>query len=81
MARGKRGEKVVVITGASSGIGRATALRLAKRGVSVVLVGPRSLLNGMRDLATRHGAEMVFTPPEPGPLGDALARAARRATA
>lgn len=33
--------KVVVITGASSGMGRATALRLAKRGDSVVLAARR----------------------------------------
>lgn len=48
------------------------------RGVCVVLVGPRGLLNGMRELASRHGVEMVFTPPEPGPLGDVLDRAVRR---
>ena len=52
--------------------------RIIMRGVAVVLVGPRSLLDGMREIAARHGAEMVFTPPEPGPLRDALARAVRR---
>jgi CheY-like chemotaxis protein len=59
----------------------ASIARVIMRGVSVVLVGPRSLLEGMREIAARHGAEMVFTPPEPGPLGDALARAVRRASA
>jgi CheY-like chemotaxis protein len=59
----------------------ATIARIIMRGVSVVLVGPRSLLTGMRALASRHGAELVFTPPEPGPLGDALDRAVRRASA
>src|ERR1043165_8874581 len=59
----------------------ASIARVIMRGVSVVLVGPRSLLEGMREIAARHGAEMVFTPPEPGPLGEALARAVRRATA
>jgi DNA-binding NtrC family response regulator len=59
----------------------AAIARVMMRGVSVVLVGPRSLLEGMREVATRHGAEMVFTPPEPGPLGEALARAVHRATA
>jgi CheY-like chemotaxis protein len=59
----------------------AAIARVIMRGVSVVLVGPRSLLEGMREIAARHGAEMVFTPPEPGPLREALARAARRASA
>lgn len=36
MAR-KLGDSVVVITGASSGIGRATALRFAGQGATVVL--------------------------------------------
>jgi DNA-binding NtrC family response regulator len=56
----------------------AALARVMMRGVSVVLVGPRALLEGMRDVASRHGAEMVFTPPEPGPLSEALARAVRR---
>lgn len=59
----------------------ASIARIVMRGVSVVLVGPRSLLDGMRDIAGRHGAEMVFTPPQPGPLSDALARAVRRGSA
>jgi CheY-like chemotaxis protein len=59
----------------------ATIARIIMRGVSVVLVGPKSLLTSMRSLASRHGAEIVFTPPEPGPLGDALDRAVRRASA
>ena len=58
----------------------AAIARVIMRGVSVVLVGPRSLLDGMREIAARHGAEMVFTPPEPGPLREALARAVRRAS-
>jgi CheY-like chemotaxis protein len=56
----------------------ASIARTLMRGVSVVLVGPRELLAGMRELVARHGVEMVFTPPEPGPLGDVLDRAARR---
>ena len=59
----------------------AAIARVIMRGVSVVLVGPRSLLEGMREIAARHGAEMVFTPPEPGPLGEALERAVRRVSA
>jgi CheY-like chemotaxis protein len=58
----------------------AAIARVMMRGVSVVLVGPRALLEGMREVATRHGAELVFTPPGPGPLSEALARAARRAS-
>lgn len=54
--------------------------RAIMRGVSVVLVGPRPLLMQMRELAVRHGAELLFMPPEPGPLGDVLDRAVRRAS-
>jgi hypothetical protein len=61
--------------------GESAIARVMMRGVSVVLVGPRSLLDGMREVATRYGAEMCFTPPEPGPLRDTLARAVRRASA
>jgi len=49
------------------------------RGIAVVLVGPPALQLQMRELAKRHDAEIVFTPPESGPLGAALDRAARKA--
>lgn len=62
----------------SDACSEAAIARTMMRGVSVVLVGPRELLSGMRDLAARHGVELVFTPPEPGPLADVLDRAARR---
>ncbi len=43
-------EKVVVITGASSGIGRATAVLFAKNGANVVAVGRNEKeLNSLRD--------------------------------
>ena len=56
----------------------ASIARTLMRGVAVVLVGPARLLTEMRDVASRYGVEMVFTPPDPGPLGDVLDRAARR---
>jgi NADP-dependent 3-hydroxy acid dehydrogenase YdfG len=46
-------EKVVVITGASGGIGAATAEAVAKRGASVVLVARR--LDALRDVAAKCG--------------------------
>jgi len=65
----------------SDGCDESAIARIIMRGVSVVLVGPAALLEGMRDVAARHGAEMVFTPPQPGPLGAALERAVRRPSA
>lgn len=44
-------QNVVVITGASAGIGRATAERLARGGMSVVLVARRQ--DALRDVASR----------------------------
>lgn len=62
----------------SDACGEDAVAHAMMRGVCVVLVGPRDLLNGMRELASRHGVEMIFTPPEPGPLADVLERAVRR---
>jgi NADP-dependent 3-hydroxy acid dehydrogenase YdfG len=56
-------DKVVVITGASSGIGEATALLLAERGAKVVL-GARGL-NRLKTLAARiadAGGEAAYAP-------------------
>jgi NADP-dependent 3-hydroxy acid dehydrogenase YdfG len=49
---GETGGKVIVVTGASSGIGRATALALAERGATVVLGARRA------DLVERLAAEI-----------------------
>ena len=53
--------KVIVITGASSGIGEATALLLAERGAKVVL-GARGLdrLQALADRIARAGGEGVY---------------------
>jgi short-subunit dehydrogenase len=48
--KGSMGEKVCMITGATSGIGKATAMELASMGASVVMVG-RDLGRGEAALA------------------------------
>ncbi|MFD9663583.1 SDR family oxidoreductase [Rhodococcus sp. NPDC059968] len=55
--------KVVVITGASSGIGKATALLLAERGAKIVL-GARSedRLEALAARITDAGGEAVYAP-------------------
>jgi NADP-dependent 3-hydroxy acid dehydrogenase YdfG len=56
-----RSKKVIVITGASSGIGKATAERLAKDGAQLVLGARRE--NLLQDLVTnvkRLGGEAVY---------------------
>ena len=54
--------KVVVVTGASSGIGRATALKLAEAGARVVLVarGEEKLVETQREIEALGGAAVMY---------------------
>lgn len=56
-------EQVVVVTGASSGIGRAVALHFAQRGARVVLVARRAqLLAALADTIQRRGGQALPVP-------------------
>ncbi|MGY1786336.1 SDR family oxidoreductase [Geodermatophilus sp. SYSU D00698] len=57
-------EQVVVVLGASSGIGRATAVEFARRGVPRIVVASRGeeALATLVDELTGHGAEAVSVP-------------------
>ena len=53
--------KVVIITGASSGIGEATALKLAKEGAKIVLGARREdKLKAIADQIKASGGEAVY---------------------
>jgi short-subunit dehydrogenase len=61
-------DSVIVVTGASSGIGRATAIKLARQGVTVALVARGSTdLNEAAAECGRTGAEAM---PVAGDMGD-----------
>ena len=52
--------------------------RALMRRVSVILFGSPPLALEMQEIAQRHDAEVVLSPPEAGALGEALSRAARK---
>ncbi|MCA1665383.1 MAG: SDR family NAD(P)-dependent oxidoreductase, partial [Myxococcales bacterium] len=58
---GRKRGKVVVITGASAGVGRATAQRFAKDGASIALVarGEAGLEGARRDVEALGGRAIV----------------------
>jgi NAD(P)-dependent dehydrogenase (short-subunit alcohol dehydrogenase family) len=67
-------KKVALVTGAGSGIGRASALRLLEHGYSVVLVGRRQqLLDALADEARQRGFDAL---PVACDVGDAASVAA-----
>ncbi|MFP2896047.1 SDR family NAD(P)-dependent oxidoreductase [Corallococcus sp. 4LFB] len=63
-------KKVIVITGASSGIGRATALLLAKKGTHVVLAARREdPLEALAAECESHGVQALVVPTDVADAG------------
>jgi len=60
---GKVRDKVVVVTGSSSGIGKATALKLAAAGAKVILVarGEEKLLETHAEITAAGGKAWIYT--------------------
>jgi NAD(P)-dependent dehydrogenase (short-subunit alcohol dehydrogenase family) len=60
---GRVNDKVIVVTGASSGIGKATALKLASAGAKVMLVarGEEKLLDTKKEIETAGGRSWIYT--------------------
>ena len=60
---GRVKDKVIVVTGASSGIGKATALKLASAGAKVMLVarGEEKLLDTKKEIEAGGGRSWIYT--------------------
>ncbi len=60
---GRVKDKVVVVTGSSSGIGKATALKLADAGAKVILVarGEEKLLETKQEIEKAGGSAWIYT--------------------
>jgi NAD(P)-dependent dehydrogenase (short-subunit alcohol dehydrogenase family) len=60
---GRIKDKVVVVTGASSGIGKATALKLASAGAKVMLVarGEEKLLDTKKEIEAAGGRSWIYS--------------------
>src|SRR5213075_696826 len=67
MSKANLSEKVIVVTGASSGFGRGAALALAKRGASLVLAARRApLLEELADQCREQGGRAIAVPTDVG---------------
>src|SRR3954467_11569784 len=79
MSKANLSEKVIVVTGASSGFGRGAALALAKRGAALVLAARRApLLEELADLCREQGGRAIAVPTDVG-LSDEVERLAKTA--
>src|SRR4030095_6477431 len=60
---GRVKDKVVVVTGSSSGIGKATALKLAEAGAKVILVarGEEKLVDTKKEIETAGGKAWIYS--------------------
>ena len=67
MSKANLSEKVIVVTGASSGFGRGAALALAKRRAALVLAARRApLLEELADQCREQGGRAIAVPTDVG---------------